>query len=238
MRISNILYIFVLYLLLSTFFCPQKEQRCTMLLKPNLCRFNIHYESISTPTISTLNIDKSVVGYVFNGHCTIRGNYANTLNYILSPGQYTVDKRTGARGLFEQILVTIERQATASSTATRFDHAVLEGLISGEHIEKIAERCFMTLSTFKRYFTLWYGTSPHRWYMTCRMTIAHEMITHSRVAISQIAHICGFVNESHFSACYRRYYGSSPSNTRMGAYMQRGVPHYGRTPHSEMEVLA
>lgn len=208
-----------------------------MLSKPDFCKFKTYYERTNTPTTSTLNIDKSVVGYVFNGHCTIRGNYADTHNYLLAPGQYTIDKHTDARGLYEQILVTIERRGEASNAATRFDHAVLEGLISGEHIEKIAERCFMTLSTFKRYFTLWYGTSPHRWYMTCRMTIAHEMITCSRVAISQIAHICGFVNESHFSARYRQYYGESPSNTRMGAYMQQGVPHYVRTPHCDRKVL-
>ena len=96
----------------------------------------------------------------------------------------------------------------------RFESAILQGVVSNLSIEEIADMCYYSVSTFKRRFNERYQVPPHRWMLSCRMNIACEILRTTRASTSDIATRCGFVNVSHFIACFRRHHGMTPSQYR------------------------
>ena len=101
----------------------------------------------------------------------------------------------------------------------RFESAILQGIVANLSIEEIADMCCYSVSTFKRRFNERYQVPPHRWMLNCRMNIACEMLCTTRAATIDIATRCGFVNVSHFIACFRRHFGVTPTQYRRNHIM-------------------
>lgn len=57
-------------------------------------------------------------------------------------------------------------------------------------------------------------TSPGRYYLELRITHARRLLLQSNESITNIALASGFVSTSHFSNCYKDYFGVSPSMAR------------------------
>ncbi len=57
-------------------------------------------------------------------------------------------------------------------------------------------------------------TSPGRYYLELRITHARRLLLQSNESITNIALASGFVSISHFSNCYKDYFGVSPSHAR------------------------
>lgn len=63
---------------------------------------------------------------------------------------------------------------------------------------------------FKRTF----GSSPHAYLMSRRISRAVEMMLRSEAPLSEIAQSCGFADQAHFSRQFRRAMGHPPSHWR------------------------
>ena len=98
--------------------------------------------------------------------------------------------------------------------AERFEKAIINGVIDGLPIDELAKRCCYSLSTFKRRFSEQYSLPPHRWMLQCRLNLACEILSTTDEPISSVASICGFINNSHFIATFRRHYRTTPRQYR------------------------
>ena len=98
--------------------------------------------------------------------------------------------------------------------AERFEKAIMNGVIEGLSIDELAKRCCYSLSTFKRRFSEQYSLPPHKWMLQCRLNLACEILKSTDEPISSVATICGFINNSHFIATFRRHYRTTPRQYR------------------------
>jgi AraC-like DNA-binding protein len=98
--------------------------------------------------------------------------------------------------------------------AQRFERAIINGVIDGLSIEELAKSCCYSLSTFKRRFNEYYNLPPHRWILRCRLNLACLILSTTDESISDVASICGFVNNSHFIATFRRHFALTPRQYR------------------------
>lgn len=55
------------------------------------------------------------------------------------------------------------------------------------------------------------GVPPHRWVMAARIKGACDLLAGSETPLAEIAYICGFVDQSHFSRMFGHVYGTSSS---------------------------
>ncbi|MBJ9977154.1 GlxA family transcriptional regulator [Pseudomonas sp. S75] len=81
-----------------------------------------------------------------------------------------------------------------------------------------------------RLFQRQLGTTPVRYYLELRITESRRLLQHSDLPIMEVAVACGFVSASHFSKCYRSFYGYGPSQEKRlgcvkGARRESGAPH-------------
>jgi len=62
----------------------------------------------------------------------------------------------------------------------------------------------------ERLFRRTMGRSPARYYLELRLDRARHLLLQSNLPVVEVAVACGFVSASHFSKCYREFYGRSP----------------------------
>ncbi|WP_088743616.1 GlxA family transcriptional regulator [Cobetia sp. QF-1] len=75
---------------------------------------------------------------------------------------------------------------------------------------------YVTLSRrqIERLFTRHLDTTPSRHYLELRLTRARQLLTQGNASITEVTLACGFVSTTHFSHCFRDYFGMSPSRAR------------------------
>lgn len=66
----------------------------------------------------------------------------------------------------------------------------------------------------ERLFKKYLGCMPSRYYMELRLTKAHQLLHQSHMSVTEIANVCGFTTTSHFSKCFREFFGLSPAKAR------------------------
>lgn len=83
------------------------------------------------------------------------------------------------------------------------------GNITLKHIAKSAN---ISESTCLRLYKTVLGVTPIKYLMTFRIKkAAEELIQGNGRSISEIAYSCGFSDASYFNRCFRKEYGSTPS---------------------------
>lgn len=75
---------------------------------------------------------------------------------------------------------------------------------------------YVTLSRrqIERLFTRHLDTTPSRHYLELRLTRARQLLTQGNASITDVTVACGFVSTTHFSHCFRDYFGMSPTRAR------------------------
>ncbi len=66
----------------------------------------------------------------------------------------------------------------------------------------------------ERLFSKYLNRSPTRYYLGLRLDRARFLLLQTSLSILNVALACGFVSASHFSKCYREYFGWTPSDER------------------------
>jgi AraC-like DNA-binding protein len=81
-------------------------------------------------------------------------------------------------------------------------------------LSSVAQACKLSVSHFARAFKGSTGIPPHQWVMATRIEMARSLLTNPATPLVEIAGICGFADQSHFSRVFARTMGTSPGAWR------------------------
>lgn len=79
---------------------------------------------------------------------------------------------------------------------------------------ELAECAHISRRQMERLFQTHLDTSPSRFYLEIRLVQARRLLMQTNRSVLDISVACGFVSSSHFSNCYKDYYGVTPSAAR------------------------
>ncbi|WP_273253229.1 GlxA family transcriptional regulator [Marinobacter psychrophilus] len=82
-------------------------------------------------------------------------------------------------------------------------------------LDELAAFVLMSRRQLERLFQKHLLCSPSRYYIKLRLTRARQLLKQSSLSIVEVASACGFVSTSHFSRCYREYFGIPPRSERI-----------------------
>ena len=82
------------------------------------------------------------------------------------------------------------------------------------NLEELAAYTGISRRQIERLFQSHLETTPGRYYLELRITHARRLLLQSNESITNITLASGFVSTSHFSNCYKDYFGVSPSHAR------------------------
>jgi AraC family transcriptional regulator len=81
-------------------------------------------------------------------------------------------------------------------------------------IGELAQECGLSSGYFARAFRLTIGVTPHQWLVRKRVERARALLLRSALGLADIAVMCGFVDQSHFTRVFARFEGDSPGRWR------------------------
>ena len=81
-------------------------------------------------------------------------------------------------------------------------------------ISEVAKQCGLSGDYFGRAFKRATGYSPHRWLTKRRVECAKALLDEPDLPLAEIAQVCGFVDQSHFTRTFFRSEGCSPGRWR------------------------
>ena len=84
-------------------------------------------------------------------------------------------------------------------------------------IAEIAKECSLSVAHFNRAFRRTTGLSPHQWVLRGRVDEAQGLLRGRKLSLEEIARVCGFSDQSHFTKVYKRFCGVSPGAWRRQA---------------------
>lgn len=91
---------------------------------------------------------------------------------------------------------------------------MVANLAGDPSISEVADECGLSSSYFVRAFKQATGFPPHRWLTKQRVKRAKELLQDPEQELSEIAQLCGFVDQSHFTRVFSRSVGCSPGRWR------------------------
>nr|WP_246712521.1 AraC family transcriptional regulator [Rhizobium cellulosilyticum] len=77
-------------------------------------------------------------------------------------------------------------------------------------ISDVAVACDMSRGHFIRMFRETTGSTPHRWLVEARVKRASDMLRNSNASLAEIAELCGFSDQSHFTRVFLANFGVPP----------------------------
>jgi transcriptional regulator GlxA family with amidase domain len=81
----------------------------------------------------------------------------------------------------------------------------------------LAEAADLSTRQLERLFRRYLSRSPARYYLEMRLHRARLLLLQTNLSVMNVALACGFVSASHFTKCYRAFFGRTP-------YRERGLP--------------
>lgn len=81
-------------------------------------------------------------------------------------------------------------------------------------VSQLAKVAGLSSRQLNRLFSNHLNTSPITFYRELRLDKAANLLTQSSMSVSEIAITCGFFDNSHFSRCFNKQFGCSPSRMR------------------------
>ena len=88
-------------------------------------------------------------------------------------------------------------------------------------LPSIAEQCNVSLRQIERLFHKYRGVTPSQYYLSLRLLHGKQLLLNTNRSVIDISIATGFETQSYFTACYRKYFGSSPRNHRSQIAMER-----------------
>jgi AraC family transcriptional regulator len=81
-------------------------------------------------------------------------------------------------------------------------------------IAELAQQCGLSSGYFSRAFRQTVGVTPHQWLVRKRVERARALLLGSALGLAEIAVMCGFVDQSHFTRVFAKFEGNSPGRWR------------------------
>ena len=82
---------------------------------------------------------------------------------------------------------------------------------------ELARGADLSTRQLERLFRKYLNRSPARYYLELRLNKARLLLLQTNMSVIDVALACGFVSASHFSKCYRDFFGRTPRK-------ERGIP--------------
>ncbi|GLQ75642.1 choline metabolism transcriptional regulator GbdR [Vibrio penaeicida] len=105
--------------------------------------------------------------------------------------------------------------------------ANLEETIS---MDEMAGYVDLSRRQLERLFQKYLNYSPSRYYLHLRLNRAKQLLKQTNLSIIEVSIACGFVSTSHFSKCYRDYFGSPPKSERSAKFSMSQAPSSSNEP--------
>ena len=91
---------------------------------------------------------------------------------------------------------------------------IIANLGSDPSMAEVANECRLSSSYFARAFKQTTGVPPFRWLTAQRVVRAKELLQDPWRELADIAQLCGFVDQSHFTRVFSKSEGHSPGRWR------------------------
>jgi AraC-like DNA-binding protein len=174
-------------------------------------------------------------GSAITGFSALPGRKDPIFGHLAQVLALTLDRRSEASPLFvEQLGVTIgthlidqygstpaqsnkKSRRLSSLHEMRAKDMLLAKAQDGVSLEEIASACNLSRSYFIRAFRETTDRTPHQWLLERRIDRARELLQHSDSSLSDIAIVCGFSDQSHFTRTFSQLVGTPPGNWRRQA---------------------
>lgn len=88
-------------------------------------------------------------------------------------------------------------------------------------LDELAEYVSVSRRQLERLFQKYLGCSPSRYYLKLRLIRARQLLKQTHISIVEVSSVVGFVSTSHFTKCYREYFGYPPRNERINSDHKR-----------------
>ena len=82
---------------------------------------------------------------------------------------------------------------------------------------RLAADAGLSTRQLERLFRRYIGRSPKRYFLELRLKRARHYLLQTEMPVGDVAVACGFTTTSHFSKCYRGFFGNTP-------HKERGLP--------------
>ncbi len=79
---------------------------------------------------------------------------------------------------------------------------------------ELAREADLSTRQLERLFRKYLNRSPARYYLELRLNKARLLLLQTNMSVIDVALACGFVSASHFSKCYRDFFGRTPRKER------------------------
>jgi AraC-like DNA-binding protein len=87
--------------------------------------------------------------------------------------------------------------------------------LSGDpNVAELASECGLSSGYFARAFRQTAGVTPHQWLIRKRVERARTLLLGNGLGLADIALVCGFVDQSHFTRVFAKFEGESPGRWR------------------------
>jgi AraC family transcriptional regulator len=124
--------------------------------------------------------------------------------------------------MLEQIHRVLTTPETASFNPRHVHFARLQTVLTHirDHLDGnlsvpvLADKAGVSVAHFRRLFLDAMGTPPHRYILAARLEQSRKLLAMTSLPIAHISEVCGFSNQSHFTACFRTAHASTPAEYR------------------------
>jgi AraC-like DNA-binding protein len=91
---------------------------------------------------------------------------------------------------------------------------VLEHYGEAVSVEQLAKEAHLSVSQLQREFRRLFGMSPTDYLLKVRLLMSRRFLEQEHSQVGEIAHQCGFYDQSHFSRAFRKATGLRPLEYR------------------------
>lgn len=82
---------------------------------------------------------------------------------------------------------------------------------------ELAQQAGISTRQLERLFRKYLHRTPTRYYLELRIKQARTLLVQTAMSVLGVALACGFVSASHFSKCYREFFGKTPREERFNS---------------------
>ena len=114
--------------------------------------------------------------------------------------------------------MTARRQARGGLNRwqERLAAEIIDAHLTGDiSLATMANLCGLGTSQFSHAFKISFGVAPYRQLTLRRLDKAKELLCHGTAPLTEIAHACGFADQSHFTRAFRKTEGITPGAWRL-----------------------
>jgi transcriptional regulator GlxA family with amidase domain len=189
-------------------------------------RCTIHWENLAGFVEEFPDIDVTAELFEIDRNrftcCGGTGAIDMMLNVIAMQHGHELAARVADQFMHERIRDQHDHQRMSLPARLGVRHPMLLAVIDRmeQNLEEPLSRTDLAVSAglstrqLERLFRKYLNRSPARYYLELRLNKARLLLLQTNMSVIDVALACGFVSASHFSKCYRDFFGRTPRKER------------------------